>query len=60
MHLRLGSERLLDSPGRTALLDGKRVGVVCHPASVDSELRCTSWQGEGQTFMKVCEQFLMY
>jgi hypothetical protein len=50
----------LDSPGCTALLDGKRVGVVCHPASVDCELRRTSWQGEGQTFMKVCEQFLMY
>jgi uncharacterized protein YbbC (DUF1343 family) len=60
MHLRLGSERLLDSPGCTALLDGKRVGVVCHPASVDCELRRTSWQGEDQTFMKVREQSLMY
>jgi hypothetical protein len=60
MHLRLGSERLLDSPGCTALLDGKRIGVVGHPASVDCKLRRTSWPGEGQTFMKVREQFLMY
>jgi uncharacterized protein YbbC (DUF1343 family) len=35
MSIHLGSERLLDSP----LLDGKRVGVVCNPASVDGELR---------------------
>jgi len=35
MRVRLGSERLLDS----ASLDGKRVGVVCNPASVDGELR---------------------
>jgi len=33
--VRLGSERLLDSRA----LDGKRVGVVCNPASVDHELR---------------------
>jgi uncharacterized protein YbbC (DUF1343 family) len=33
--LRLGSERLLESP----VLHGKRVGVVCNPASVDHELR---------------------
>ena len=31
----LGSERLLASPR----LDGKRVGVVCNPASVDRDLR---------------------
>jgi uncharacterized protein YbbC (DUF1343 family) len=35
MRVRLGSERLLDSPA----LDGRRVGVVCNPASVDHELR---------------------
>src|SRR5262245_39961829 len=39
MHLRLGSERLLESPSCAALLDGKRIGVVWHPASVDHELR---------------------
>jgi uncharacterized protein YbbC (DUF1343 family) len=33
--VRLGSERLLDSN----LLDGKQVGVVCNPASVDGDLR---------------------
>jgi uncharacterized protein YbbC (DUF1343 family) len=33
--MRLGSERLLESHA----LDGKRVGVVCNPASVDHELR---------------------
>jgi len=32
--VRLGSERLLDSPA----LDGRRVGLVCNPASVDSRL----------------------
>ena len=31
MRISLGSERLLDS----AALDGKRVGVVCNPASID-------------------------
>jgi uncharacterized protein YbbC (DUF1343 family) len=35
MRVRLGSERLLDSPA----LDGRRVGVICNPASVDHELR---------------------
>src|SRR6266550_3802071 len=35
MRVRLGSEQLLDS----AALDGKRVGVVCNPASVDHDLR---------------------
>ena len=35
MSVRLGSERLLDSHA----LDGKRVGLVCNPASVDGELR---------------------
>jgi len=35
MRVRLGSERLLDSSS----LDGKCVGVVCNPASVDHELR---------------------
>ena len=33
--MRLGSERLLDSP----VLDGRRVGLVCNPASVDGQLR---------------------
>ena len=35
MRVRLGSERLLDSPA----LDGKCVGIVCNPASVDHKLR---------------------
>jgi uncharacterized protein YbbC (DUF1343 family) len=35
MRVRLGSERILDS----SALDGKRVGIVCNPASVDGELR---------------------
>lgn len=35
MSVRLGSDRLLDSPD----LDGRRVGIVCNPASVDGELR---------------------
>jgi uncharacterized protein YbbC (DUF1343 family) len=35
MRARLGSERLLASNA----LDGKRVGIVCNPASVDGELR---------------------
>ena len=34
MRVQLGSERLLAS----STLDGKRVGVVCNPASVDGEL----------------------
>jgi uncharacterized protein YbbC (DUF1343 family) len=34
MRVRLGLERLLDSPA----LDGTRVGLVCNPASVDGEL----------------------
>jgi uncharacterized protein YbbC (DUF1343 family) len=35
MNVKLGSERLLDSDA----LNGRRVGVVCNPASVDHELR---------------------
>ena len=35
MRVRLGSERLLESKA----LDGKCVGVVCNPASVDRDLR---------------------
>ena len=35
MPVRLGSERLVDSPA----LHGRRVGVVCNPASVDGQLR---------------------
>jgi uncharacterized protein YbbC (DUF1343 family) len=35
MRVQLGCERLLAS----SALDGKRVGVVCNPASVDGELR---------------------
>jgi uncharacterized protein YbbC (DUF1343 family) len=35
MRVRLGSERLLES----SALDGRRVGVVCNPASVDHGLR---------------------
>src|SRR6266446_10602088 len=34
MRITLGSERLL----ATSALDGKRVGVVCNPSSVDHEL----------------------
>jgi uncharacterized protein YbbC (DUF1343 family) len=37
MPVRLGLERLLDGPDR-ALIDGRRVGLVCNPASVDSRL----------------------
>src|SRR5688572_29125356 len=33
--VRLGSEQLLTS----ATLDGRRVGIVCNPASVDGDLR---------------------
>jgi uncharacterized protein YbbC (DUF1343 family) len=33
MRIRLGSERLLASPA----LDGKRVGIVCNPASIDHQ-----------------------
>src|SRR5437899_1860577 len=32
--VQLGSERLLSSP----LLDGRRVGVVCNPASINEQL----------------------
>jgi uncharacterized protein YbbC (DUF1343 family) len=35
MRVALGSERLLDS----GLLAGRRVGIVCNPASIDGELR---------------------
>jgi uncharacterized protein YbbC (DUF1343 family) len=35
LNTRLGSERLLDAPGLT----GRRIGVVCNPASVDHDLR---------------------
>ena len=35
MPVRLGSDRLLAS----RVLDGKRIGLVCNPASVDGELR---------------------
>src|SRR5437868_2673317 len=35
MRVHLGSERLLAS----SMLDGKRLGLVCNPASVDGELR---------------------
>jgi len=35
MSIALGSERLLAS----SALDGRRVGIVCNPASVDTELR---------------------
>src|ERR1700730_16638190 len=35
MDLKLGAEGCLDS----GALDGRRVGVVCNPASVDGELR---------------------
>jgi uncharacterized protein YbbC (DUF1343 family) len=38
MPLRLGVERLLDSPR----LDGRRVAIVCNPASVDHELRLSA------------------
>ena len=35
MRVQVGSERLLAS----SALDGRRIGVVCNPASVDGELR---------------------
>lgn len=35
MRVRLGSDRLLDSP----LVTGRRVGLLCNPASVDSRLQ---------------------
>jgi uncharacterized protein YbbC (DUF1343 family) len=35
--VRLGLERLLDGPD-SRLIDGRRVGLVCNPASVDSRL----------------------
>jgi uncharacterized protein YbbC (DUF1343 family) len=35
--VRLGIERLLDGPDRS-LIAGKRIGLVCNPASVDSRL----------------------
>ena len=37
MPVRLGLERLIDGPDR-ALIAGRRVGLVCNPASVDSRL----------------------
>lgn len=39
--VRLGIERLIDSPDRK-LIVGKRLGLVCNPASVDSRLRHAS------------------
>jgi uncharacterized protein YbbC (DUF1343 family) len=38
MHIALGVERLLCGP----TLDGKRVGVVCNPSSIDHEFRHTA------------------
>jgi len=37
MPVRLGLERLIDGPDRS-LIEGKRVGLVCNPASIDSQL----------------------
>jgi uncharacterized protein YbbC (DUF1343 family) len=37
MPLRLGIERLIDGPDRD-LITGQRIGLVCNPASVDSDL----------------------
>jgi uncharacterized protein YbbC (DUF1343 family) len=37
--LHLGSELLLDFPAYRSRLTGKRVGIVCNPASVDARLR---------------------
>src|SRR3982750_3812490 len=37
MPVRLGLDRLLDGPDR-ALIAGKRIGLVCNPASIDSQL----------------------
>ncbi|MGH9410317.1 MAG: exo-beta-N-acetylmuramidase NamZ domain-containing protein, partial [Vicinamibacterales bacterium] len=39
--VRLGLERLIDGPDRR-LIDGRRIGLVCNPASVDSRLRHAS------------------
>ncbi len=38
MRIRLGSDRLLDSP----LVTGRRIGLLCNPASVDHELQHTA------------------
>jgi len=38
MSVRIGLERLLDGPDRS-LIAGRRVGLVCNPASVDAGLR---------------------
>src|SRR5438128_12687762 len=35
MPVRLGLERLIDGPDRS-LIAGKRIGLVCNPASIDS------------------------
>ncbi|HET7697963.1 MAG TPA: DUF1343 domain-containing protein [Vicinamibacterales bacterium] len=37
MSVRLGLERLLEGPDRT-LIEGRRIGLVCNPASVDRAL----------------------
>src|SRR4051794_25016923 len=37
MPVRLGLERLIDGPDR-ALIAGRRVGLVCNPASIDSRI----------------------
>ena len=37
MPVRLGLERLLDGPDR-ALIAGRRIGLVCNPASIDSRI----------------------
>jgi uncharacterized protein YbbC (DUF1343 family) len=41
MPVRLGLDRLLEGPDRS-LLAGKRVGLVCNPASIDSRIRHAS------------------
>ena len=39
MRVVTGLDRLLDEPGVNRILKGRRVGLVCNPASVDSRIR---------------------
>src|SRR5205085_1246187 len=43
MHVQLGCERVLASSS----LDGKRIGLVCNPASVDGQLRLIAARKHG-------------
>jgi uncharacterized protein YbbC (DUF1343 family) len=41
MSLRLGVTRVLSEPDHRRLLEGRRVGLICHEASVDEQCRST-------------------